>query len=134
MQRILLQLVALVEYHPFQLGQLEICPLTELLLHFFRHAHYYMTVLEHSTINTTHLQCPLKRHLVKITIGQQIVINLGKQSLSGNHNQCLRSPNLVIFVFFELLANTRDIFQGIEDGYEICECFSSAIIGIDDST
>lgn len=68
-----------------------------------------MPILVDRAVDTPDFDLPFESHLVELAIRHQVVVDLRKQCLCWNHDDCLRSPDLVLFVLFELLTNGWDI-------------------------
>lgn len=118
MQRIFFQLITFVENHPFKLRKIEVAGLTKLLLHFLGKADDDVPIFVDGAIDPANFDFPLVSHLVKITVSNQIVINLSKKCFSGYYNEGLGSPNLMVLILFLhiLLPGTGNILKGVEDG------------------
>ena len=95
-----------------------------------------MTILAYSSVYSAYFDAPLVCHLVEITVGHQVVVDLSQQSFSRHHDESLGSTYFVVFLFFldELLADAGDVLKGVEDGQQVGEGLSGPIVGVDDNT
>lgn len=91
-----------------------------------------MPLLRIGAVDTAYLQRPVVVRLVISRVGLEVLVNLGEESLGGHDDDGLGPADLVILVGDVFLACAGDVVEGVEEGDEVGESFSCAVVGVDD--